>query len=202
MARNTTRTIQGYLAGIGASGALLAGILVAFFSLVGAVSVSSWPEPGRDGAIEVVELPTPDVAQTELAEAEGLVAAVDTPPPVTVESPDRPAAPDPGRGDGPQGPGGRPGPPDEGAAPPAEGPADQPEPPAQGPDGRENDHGDDGPQSKGGDDHECGLVGGDGDGDGDRDDDDAHEGWDDIREEPLDAIDETSSPVWDEHQDD
>lgn len=39
------RTVEGYLAGIGASSALLAGALLAFVILVGVVTFDSWPRP-------------------------------------------------------------------------------------------------------------------------------------------------------------
>jgi hypothetical protein len=50
------RTIPGLMAGIGASGAVLAGAIVAFVVLVGAVSFDAWPNSGADPTAETGEL--------------------------------------------------------------------------------------------------------------------------------------------------
>jgi hypothetical protein len=50
------RTIPGLMAGIGASGAVLAGAIVAFVVLVGAVSFDAWPNSGAAPTAETGEL--------------------------------------------------------------------------------------------------------------------------------------------------
>lgn len=90
------KTAQGYIAGIGASGALLAGAVVTFVFLVGAVSFEVWPTAAHensDDSLGIVELSGPGGAESStstssLGEAVGLLAAA-VPNKVTA-----PAAPD------------------------------------------------------------------------------------------------------------
>lgn len=169
MVRHTTRTTQSYLAGIGVGGALLACALVAFLSLIGAVSVSVWPEPGAPNTPEVVELQAP--AQPELAEAEGLFASAEVLVGGLVGTGDGAGAPDAGTPDGaegPQGPGGPSSPPDVGAVPPEGDEPEAVEQPGDDSQGRDTEVGQDDLQGKG---HDFGdvvlaLATGDGDADG------------------------------------
>lgn len=90
------KTAQGYIAGIGASGALLAGAVVTFVFLVGAVSFEVWPTAAHensDDSLGIAELSGPGGAESStstssLGEAVGLLAAA-VPSEVTA-----PAAPD------------------------------------------------------------------------------------------------------------
>lgn len=75
-----SKTAQGYIAGIGASGALLAGAVVTFVFLVGAVSFEVWPTAAGqsgDDALGVAELSGPGsgTSATSLGEAVSLLAA-------------------------------------------------------------------------------------------------------------------------------
>jgi hypothetical protein len=77
------KTAQGYIAGIGASGALLAGAVVTFVFLVGAVSFEVWPTAAHessDDSLGIAELSGPGGAESStstssLGEAVGLLAA-------------------------------------------------------------------------------------------------------------------------------
>ncbi len=79
------KTAQGYIAGIGASGALLAGAVVTFVFLVGAVSFEVWPTAAHensDDSLGIAELSGPGGAASSsssstssLGEAVGLLAA-------------------------------------------------------------------------------------------------------------------------------
>jgi hypothetical protein len=122
--RNTNRTTHHYLAGIGASGALLACALAGFLSLIGVTSVSVWPDSGAPGAPEVVELQSPP-AKVKLTEAQGLIASTDVLPPAPA-GPDRAGSGKRGGDRAPQGQ--TPAPPAGGVPAPAPGPGGSPEP--------------------------------------------------------------------------
>ena len=210
MARNTTRTTRSYLAGIGASGALLACALVGFLSLLGAVSVSVWPEPDGSGALEVVELQAPPSAPADLSAAEGLVASADLVPSAPAPRPDRGGADRPDSGDGAPSPGEpQRKPPDDAPTPDDADEPPAPQPPSGGgreldEDENEHDQGDGGDEGREprGDGHggdgceEDDLIGGGehGEWDGRRGGDDGDRGWD----EDVEYVDpdEVSTDVW------
>jgi hypothetical protein len=133
VARKSTGTADGYLAGIGAGGAVLACVVVGFLTLVGGVSVDVWPEAGASGAPEVVELQDPPEGDG-LSPAEGLIASL--------EVPTAPPSPDTGKrpgDDGPSAPDKSP-PPDGGGAPPGgggDGEESPPQPPPPGGDSQQ-----------------------------------------------------------------
>lgn len=92
------KTAQSYIAGIGASGALLAGAVVTFVFLVGAVSFEVWPEASeRDSGTEtlgVAELSGPSASGAAASSSATLgetVARLASAVP-TVEVPDSPKA--------------------------------------------------------------------------------------------------------------
>lgn len=207
MARKTTRTTQSYLAGIGAGGALLVCAVIGVLSLLGAVSVSVWPEPDASGGAEVVELRAPSNAPAELAGAEGLIASADTVPSAPPVAPDR-GSDTPDGDNGPQVPGDEPAPPDDAAddgdAPPESGQPALPEPPPGG--GRGTDGGQPPQQGKDGGAYEDDGSECEDDGDHrDFDDDGDDRGRDDSRawaprdlEEDWDVDDDMSNAVPDE----
>jgi hypothetical protein len=75
------RTAETYLAGLGATGALVAGMVVVFLLLVGMVTFDAWPSPsslfgGDEADVEVAGTNGPaDAAAAALDDAAGLVAS-------------------------------------------------------------------------------------------------------------------------------
>lgn len=111
------QTHHGYLAGIGASGGLLACALIVLLSLIGTVSVNVWPESTGPGAPAIVELQSP-AGGSHLSDAEGLIASTEGIPPASSGGHDNGGSGGPGGGTPPQAPVT---PPDGGSTPPNEG---------------------------------------------------------------------------------
>jgi hypothetical protein len=93
------RTAETYMAGLGASGALMGGAIVAFIMLVGVVTFNAWPDASGlftfSGGQAEVELQTPSRSAAERAGATPTVLT-------TVIAPDGPAT-TPGGTGGPTG---------------------------------------------------------------------------------------------------
>ena len=86
--RGRARTAETYIAGLGASGALVAGAIVAFLLLVGAVTFDAWPRAGglfgSDTGVETVNADEPaDTAAATLGSAADQVTVADSASPVT-----------------------------------------------------------------------------------------------------------------------
>jgi hypothetical protein len=80
------RTAESYLAGIGASGALMASAFVLFIVLVGVVTFNAWPHAGllingSGGNVSLSEIPTANRAQPNAAPTPNLVALLGGPAP-------------------------------------------------------------------------------------------------------------------------
>jgi hypothetical protein len=82
------RTAETYLAGIGASGALIASAFVLFIVLVGAVTFNAWPHAGQlfngsDGNVSLQNVPRVNQAPPQPAPTPNLVALLGGPAPAT-----------------------------------------------------------------------------------------------------------------------
>lgn len=78
------RTAETYLAGIGASGALMASAFVLFIVLVGVVTFNAWPQAGEllngsGGNVSLDNVPLTNQAQPKRAPTPNLVALLGTP---------------------------------------------------------------------------------------------------------------------------
>jgi hypothetical protein len=121
------RTVEGYLAGIGASSALLAGALLAFVILVGVTTFESWPRPESlfpgSGDNVTLDATTAGIRQPP---------AESSPPDLSPVRVQPPAIPSPGGSELGGGGGGAPG---GGTAPGGTAPQGSPSEPAQAPPG-------------------------------------------------------------------
>jgi hypothetical protein len=109
--RSKARTVESYLAGIGASGALMAGAIVMFVILIGIVTFNNWPKTGQlfggsSGNVRVDTIPAlpppprpnvPNLAALLGAGATGGGAAGPVPA-IPVSTPAAPGAPSGGGG--------------------------------------------------------------------------------------------------------
>jgi hypothetical protein len=80
------RTAETYLAGIGASGALMASAFVLFIALVGVVTFNAWPHAGQllnggGGNVSLSNVPLTNQAQPNRASTPNLVALLGGPAP-------------------------------------------------------------------------------------------------------------------------
>jgi hypothetical protein len=85
------RTAETYLAGIGASGALIASAFVLFIVLVGVVTFNAWPQPGQliggsGGNVSLDNVPLVNQAPPEPAPTPNLVALLGGPGPAATTS--------------------------------------------------------------------------------------------------------------------
>jgi hypothetical protein len=83
-----SRTAETYLAGIGASGALMASAFVLFIVLVGVVTFNAWPHPGQvlgggGGNVSLPDVSLADQAPAPPAPTPDLVALLGGPAPAT-----------------------------------------------------------------------------------------------------------------------
>jgi len=99
MAGHTQRIEQRYVHGVGASGALLAGALIAFISVVGIVSLALWPSAVDTGVAIDPGIPIPRLAATDNGPSDNgtgsLSSTTVTTPLATAQAVTAPAVPAP-----------------------------------------------------------------------------------------------------------